>query len=436
MLGLNLVFPPRFSDFDHASGAEFDMTTSVWRRAASLAAATISLVGLAACGDDDAPASADSTSQAPVIRVGATLSLTGDFAPDSKLVRDGYQFWYEQVQAAGGITVGDTTYQLELITQDDGSNREQGVQNVEQFITIDEVDFVLAPWGSGNTAAVAPVTERYEKVTIAPLAMADSLWEQGHGHLYGVLPLASDGMRPVVRLAESLGATSVAVVGTDDLNNTLSAQGAVDEATALGLDVRLHETYPEGQIDLAALISKLKNADADLVIAVAHTSDAELLLRQFEEQRYFPRALSLTGAVIVPEFLESTEYVFGQTFWSPDLPVQDPLFGTAGEFATAFEERFGYRPTHDSVASATAGYLLQYAIEQAGTLDSAAVNAVLQTLGIETVLGPVSFTADTHTNVGGGSYVVQIQDGVPTIVYPADLSRAAPIYPAPGWDQR
>ncbi|MBO8140876.1 MAG: hypothetical protein H0Z37_01675 [Firmicutes bacterium] len=46
-----------------------------------------------------APASA----QQDVLRIGAAVSLTGAFAREGQLTRDGYQFWVEKVNEAGGI---------------------------------------------------------------------------------------------------------------------------------------------------------------------------------------------------------------------------------------------------------------------------------------------------------------------------------------------
>jgi branched-chain amino acid transport system substrate-binding protein len=42
-----------------------------------------------------------------VIRFGAAISLTGKFAKEGQLVKQGYDLWKERVNASGGIKVGN-----------------------------------------------------------------------------------------------------------------------------------------------------------------------------------------------------------------------------------------------------------------------------------------------------------------------------------------
>lgn len=374
-----------------------------------------------------------------VIKIGASLSLTGNFAPDAGPVNLGYEFWVNKTNAAGGVNVGGKHYKVELVIQDDGSNREQAVRQVENLITQQKVNFLLAPWGSGNTDAVAAISERYKIPMIAPLAASDAVWTRGYKYLFGTLPKGSDAERPVVRQAAELGVKTMAIAYTDDLFPDLAAQGARDEAAKLGIQVVLDEVYPPGTTDLAALITKLKSANADMVMATADTSDAILLVQQMKEQRYFPKMLGLQGPPVDPAFVPAlgadAEDIFGVTWWTDKLTTKDKLFGTAKDFAGDFYKAYGYFPAHDEVSSAVSGLILQLAVEHAGSLDPTAVRDQLAKFDEDTSFGHIKFDAQ-GINVGSTSYAVQIQKGQRIFVYPKDVRDADPVYPAPGWADR
>lgn len=390
-------------------------------------------------GSAAAPSAAAPSAGAPTgepIRIGAAMALTGDFSPDTKLVRDGYEFAVDRINAQGGITVGGEQRPIELVIRDDGSDREQSARLLEQLIAEEEVDLLLAPWGSGNTNAVAPISERYGRVMIAPLAASDSIWEQGYQYLFGMLPLGSDNMRPTVDMVAGLGLKKIAVITTDDLFPGLAAEGARDQAATAGLELVVDEIYPPATVDVGPIITQLQEAQPEFVIAPVDVADAIVLIQQMKERGYQPPGLSLSGATFVPDFLSNVgadaEGIFGVVHWFSTLPWSDELFGTAAEFATEFEAAAGYAPTHDNAAAAAAVESLVMAVEAADSLDQDAIRDALRALDTETFFGPVNFDDTTGRNIGL-EYPVQIVDGVPIIVYPEDAASATPTYPLSGW---
>ena len=370
------------------------------------------------------------------IRIGAAMALTGDFSPDTELVRDGYEFAVNRINEAGGINVGGEMRQIELIVRDDGSDREVSARLLEQLIAEEDVDLLLAPWGSGNTNAVAPINERYGRVMIAPLAASDSIWEQGYEYLFGMLPLGSDNERPMVQMAQELGVERIALITTDDLFPGLAHEGAVEEAEQLELEIVVNEVYPPGTVDLGALITRLQDADPEFVIAPVDVADAIVLVQQMKERGYRPPGLALSGATFVPDFLDNVgsdaEGLFGIVHWFPTLPWSDELFGTAGQYAEDFEAAMGYPPTHDNSAASAAVQVLKLGVEAAGSLDQSAVRDALRALETETSFGPVDFDDTTGRNIGL-EYPVQMQNLEPVIVYPPEAAGAEPVYPINEW---
>src|SRR5690242_5715830 len=83
-----------------------------------------------------ATVAAGTSRAAAPIKVGVSLSLSGDFSDSGKAAMRGYQLWASVVNAHGGI-LGRP---VELKIVDDTSSPTQVVTNYQNLITRDKVD--------------------------------------------------------------------------------------------------------------------------------------------------------------------------------------------------------------------------------------------------------------------------------------------------------
>ena len=93
------------------------------------------------------------------VYLGAAVSLTGKYTTAGEHTRRGYDLTVKTINDAGGISVSGKTYRLEIIYYDDESTPARGAQLAERLINQDGVEFMLGPYSSGLTKAIAPVTE-------------------------------------------------------------------------------------------------------------------------------------------------------------------------------------------------------------------------------------------------------------------------------------
>src|SRR5690348_13548723 len=70
------------------------------------------------------------------IKIGISLSLSGDFSDPGKAVKRGYELWAAYVNAHGGIL--GRKVQLKIVN--DASDPNQAVSNYQKLITGDHVD--------------------------------------------------------------------------------------------------------------------------------------------------------------------------------------------------------------------------------------------------------------------------------------------------------
>ena len=88
------------------------------------------------------------------VYLGAAVSLTGKYTTAGEHTQRGYDLAVKTINDAGGITVGDQTYRLEVIYYDDESTPARGAQLAERLINQDGVEFMLGPYSSGLTKAI------------------------------------------------------------------------------------------------------------------------------------------------------------------------------------------------------------------------------------------------------------------------------------------
>ena len=94
------------------------------------------------------------------IILGAAVSLTGKYSTNGKNVQDGYELGVKRINEMGGVRVGGKYYRIKVIYYDDESTPARGAQLAERLINQDGVKFMLGPYSSGLTKAIAPVTEK------------------------------------------------------------------------------------------------------------------------------------------------------------------------------------------------------------------------------------------------------------------------------------
>ncbi|MBN9454330.1 MAG: amino acid ABC transporter substrate-binding protein [Bosea sp.] len=393
-------------------------------RLRSLGLAGLALFGLAgtAMGQD-------------TIKIGAAVSLTGNLAREGVLLRDGYAFWQDALNAAGGLKVGDKTYKVEVVYYDDESRPQTSAQLTEKLISQDKVNFIFGPYSSGIALATASISERYKVVTIAPMATADNLFARGFKYLFTNSPLSGMTAIPLIDVLDTVSPKpqTVAIVGMDDLFPNIFVEALKKRAEDKGFKVVYVGKYPKGAADLSAVVTALKAANPDVVMTSGFVQDSILLIRQMHELRFEPKLVGSAFVLNVPEVRSvlgpQAEGLVGVLYWDPSMTFTGPLVSSSADYAKAFREKFGRDPNHTSASATAAGIVLQQAVQNAGSLDNEAVRDALRNLKMETFFGPVQFD-QRGANVLGPSLVIQVKNGTPVIVYPKGAAATADItYP-------
>jgi branched-chain amino acid transport system substrate-binding protein len=374
------------------------------------------------------------------ILVGMTTSQTGAFNVDSTGQQHGADLWRDQVNAAGGIKAGGKQYQVKFQTYDDQSQGGRVQQLYTQLIVKDKAQFLFAPYSSPLMATAAVVSEQYGKIMIDGGGAEAKAFELGNKYLFQVISPAQQYLAAAVDALHSKNPhAKIAFVYSDDPFSKEVVAAAESDAKEAGMTVALDESYPPSTTDFAPVINKVISSGADAFMGGGHYADSATLARQLYDQKAGMKWISLLVAPGDEKFASLGPAADGVTTGS-QWEIQSkykPDFGPTGAaFAKAFEDKYHTPADYHSASGYTEGMVLQYAIEQAGSVDPEKVATALNKMDVTTFFGHLKFATDPKDHGLQIAHVMvlaqwQMKDGklVREVVWPRDVQSADLQYP-------
>jgi branched-chain amino acid transport system substrate-binding protein len=342
--------------------------------AAGLALAALGLapLGIAACGGgEDESGGGDGT-----VTFGANTQLSGNLQVYGLPAEQGARLGAEAVNADGGIEVGDETFEMKTIAEDNRSDPSEVVNAARAVVD------------SGAIAALGPdlgavpsyeVLTQNDVITFTPaFDLQAQLMEDPKGHPLLFSPtvflaeLAVTNMAQIKALFPDI--ERVAIMAPNDEQGRANAAGYEFAAKEQGLTVVGNEAFPVNTTDFTSILTGFKGKNPDLLIAEQSVEHASAIIQQAVQLDVAPYALNdvmtpdqaqqIPGAQKIPVIIPN----FSPTY-SPNatIPDYDPeaLFGDekpAGNPGAAIDMWYAVR-------------LFAQAIEQAGTVEDTAAIA-------------------------------------------------------------
>jgi branched-chain amino acid transport system substrate-binding protein len=376
--------------------------------------------------------------QTGTITFGLTIPITGERAAEGAYSRDGYQFYVNTVNRAGGITVGGKHYRIALDYYDDQSKPKLVAALYRRLVVHDKVNFLIGPYSSALTAAAAPVAEEYRIPMVAPHGSARSIYVAGYKYVFGIVSPAENYLRGIVAvvLSQHPRPKTLALLGEYEPFSREAIAGAAEYATSQGMKVTEQLYYFPQPTNVSQQLLAIKRTNPDVLLASGHLQDAILIARQALDLCLAPKAIGFSIGPSLPAFRTTLgsegDYMFGATQWTSDLRYRgDDQWGTPKSYAAAFRHAFpSYKQVPYQAAESTASLVTyQHALQSAGTLDPRAVRSALAGLDIMTFYGRIRFDS-MGVNVYKPMAVVQLQpDGNAYTVFPFDAATKRALYP-------
>jgi branched-chain amino acid transport system substrate-binding protein len=401
------------------------------------------LVGLlflaAACGSDASPPVAVGGD----IVVGAAISLSGSLSQEGQLTQQGYEMWASWVNAQGGMVVGGVRHRVQLVTQDDQSRPDLAASLAAGLVKDGRVQFLLGPYGSDTTAAVAAVAEQDRIPLVEGTGAAQSIFSHGYRYTFGIMSLTDQYFAGVLKMAAGVTPRprTIALLSASDSFSQEVADSVRARAPTDGLQVVLSLQYPAGATDVTALVARAAAVKPDILINSGHLEEAVAIHRAARalslDAKIFAYSVGPSTSEFIADLGPDADYVLTGAQWTPQVSYRQQMYLSTPDYVAAYRSMFRTldEPPYQTAQGTAAGLALQRALENAGSLDPEAVRAALASLDVWTFYGQLRFDS-RGANVYKPMVVQQIQSSRHHTVFPADVADTDLAYPAPPWSGR
>jgi len=368
--------------------------------------------------------------------IGSAISLTGKYATNGIHAKNGYEFAIKKIDEAGGVQVGDKCYNFKVTYYDDESKGDRGATLAERLINQDKVQYMLGPYSSGLTKAIAPVTEKYKIPMVEAEGASRSLFNKGYEYLFAVLSTSEQYLASAIVLAAEMaekegkdpGSVKVAVAVENDPFSLDIRAGVLDDAAKYDMNVVIDEKLPRDLSDMSAILTKVKLLKPDVLIVSGHSKGAATAVRQIGEMKIDVPMIALThceAADVTGKFGDTANDILCSTQWAETLSYEDQIFGSAAEYEQEFKTTYPEytdRPVPYQTAQASAAvYVFADAFTRAGTIDKDAVRDALTQTDLSTFYGQIKFS-EAGNNIAKPMVLRQIQDGKYNVVAPSGFA--------------
>ncbi len=375
------------------------------------------------------------------IILGSALSETGKYSTNGIHAKNGYELAVKRINEMGGVKVNGKSYLLEVKYYDDESTPARAAQLVERLIKQDGVQFMLGPYSSGLTKAVAPVSEKYKIPMVEAEGASRSLFTQGFRYLFAVLSTSEQYLASSISLAAELAFKSgkkpedikIAMAFENDPFSLDVRAGVVDDASKYGMQIVIDDKLPRDLSDMSATLTKVKAVKPDLLVVSGHSKGAATAARQLKELQIDVPMVAMThceSAAITDKFGPSTNGILCPTQWAETLSYQDDYFGSAADFDKAFKEAYPNYNTvpYQSAQAAAAVLVWKDAFERANSFDTEKLRDAIAETDMETFYGPIKFS-EAGNNIAKPMVLRQIQNGQYNVVAPSKWASHEVEYP-------
>jgi branched-chain amino acid transport system substrate-binding protein len=191
------------------------------------------------------------------------------------------------INETGGYTIGDTTYDIEIVSFDDQKDPKRAIAGMEKMAQ-EGIHYVVGPNVDDGAAAVRPVAEA-NGIMYFPYAFPKELYTAPASNaVLGMVANYQSGPAIYKYLMENEGVKTVAFIAANESDPLSQRDGGVEAAKALGLEVVSDNvTYQVDTTDFTPVLTPVLRTQPDLlVLSGVSPANAPQLIRSARELGY------------------------------------------------------------------------------------------------------------------------------------------------------
>jgi len=376
------------------------------------------------------------------IKIGISLSLSGDFSDDGQAFQQGYKLWASDINKAGGLLGHPVTLDI----KSDASLPAQVQTNYQALISNDHVALTFGPFSSLLTIPAAKTTARYGYAMVEGAGGAPSVFSLKLHNVFDVALPVANSLVPFANWISTLPASkrpkTVAYVTSNDPFTEPQIPVAQAILSKAGIKSVYNHVFPAEVTDFTPIADAVAAAKPDVVILGAtDVPTVSAFMQAFEQSGFSPKAFIATAG---PDQGAAFIKAVGKAN-ADGVMVPNSWYGLAAnkqskKMVAEYIKTYGGTPAgvNGDVAEAYAvGQVMAAAVKATGGFSNSKIITYLHSgVKIATVLGGAQFNA-LGENPSMTAYTFQWQGTTGTKfvqVNPAnDPNSVKIVYPKPAW---
>jgi branched-chain amino acid transport system substrate-binding protein len=318
------------------------------------------------------------------IKVGIAGPLSGSALPTGEQQEIGALKAFDHLNDEGGL-LGE---EIVVTSVDDACEPEQAKAAARQLVS-EGVIFVLGHVCSSASLAASKIYEEAGIIMISPASTNPKVTDDGGPNVFRVI--GRDDHQGTIAgdyLADTYAKSKIAILHDGQTYGLGLAEFTKRQLNERGVTEAIFDSYKADQADYELLVDKLVDAKIEVLYAGGYQGDIGIIIRQAKKK--IPNLKLISGdslvsedfPVIAGEAGEGTYFTFG-----PDIRL-NPEAATA---VAAFRDEEAYEPSGYTLYSYGAVQAWAQAVQQADSLEPAAVIDALKAGDFDTVLGKIGF---------------------------------------------
>lgn len=341
--------------------------------------------------DSTASKEAEGTEEGGTIKIGVLASLTGALESYGKQTQRGFDLGIEYA-TNGSMEVNGK--KIEIVYEDTETKPEVAVQKATKLLEDDKVDFLVGSSSSGDTLAVLPLAEEYEKIMVVEPAVADSITgAEFNDYIFRTGRNSSQDAYAAAAAIANKG-VKIATFAPDYSFGWDGVKAFKTAAEKLGAKIVLEEYADPAATDFTSNLQKVIDAKPDYLFVV--WAGANSPWNQIADLKIQEKGIKIsTGApdIIALKFMNPLIGMEGFSVYYHTLPQNDVNQWLVEEH----QKRFDEVPDLFTPGGMSAAISIVEALKKSqGDADGKKLIGIMEGMSFETPKGTMTFRKEDH----------------------------------------
>lgn len=352
--------------------------------------------------------------------IGALVTLSGAGASWGQGMKHAAELAAEDVNKEGGLKIGDTTYEVNIIAYDDAYKANEAVTAANRLVFEDKVKYIVGTVGSAPILAIQPITEKEGVITMTLGFTSKALTPEKPFTFRPNLTTAEVSQPQIDWVVQEQGVKTVGALFPNDETGQQIAEDVAAAYEKAGAEMSATEFFERDRVDFVPLLTRILAAGVDAIELDGNSPTTAGQIVQQARDIGFEGVIIRTGGPATQDIVN----VAGKQA-AEGLYVHSGLnmeIDSVSEYVARYESTYnqamnGFSPYfYDGVK------MLFQAMQTAGTVDDAAkVRDALESIeDYEGVLGTLNWTGGDRYGIAhqidAPFYIAQVRDGQEVIV--------------------